>query len=72
MHTFILQDWTTIRGSVTGATVIQQETEWLDLGPYQDVVFWVDVREASGNPVLTLQTAPFKDESFCNRSRRAT
>jgi hypothetical protein len=68
MHTFILQDWTTIRGGPSGTvTITQHEPEWLDLGPYQDVAAWVDVKEAttgSNQPTLTLQTAPTKDESF--------
>jgi hypothetical protein len=48
MHAFILQDWTTIRGGVT--TVTQSEPDWLDLTPYQDIVFWIDVREAPTRP----------------------
>lgn len=63
MHTFILQDWTTIQGAAS-MTVTQHESEWLDLGPYQDVVFWVDVRNAAASPTLTLQTSPTKDDSF--------
>lgn len=62
MHTFILQDWTTIRGGVT--TVTQGESGWLDLTPYQDLVFWVDCREISGSPSITLQTSPAKDEAL--------
>lgn len=62
MHTFILQDWTTVRGA--NNTVIQSESEWLDLTPYQDVVFWIDVREVVGTVTLTLQTSPTKDEVF--------
>lgn len=27
-------------------------------------MFWVDVREATNSPTLTLQTAPTKDDSF--------
>jgi hypothetical protein len=68
MHTFILQDWTTIRGGGSGTiTITQHEVEWLDLGDYQDVAFWIDVKEATvspNQPTLTLQTAPTKDESF--------
>jgi hypothetical protein len=63
MHAFILQDWTTIRGSVT--TVTQGEDGWLDLTAYQDLVFWVDVREATGaTPQISFQTSPTKDESL--------
>jgi hypothetical protein len=62
MHTFILQDWTTIRGAVT--TIVQAETDWLDLSPYQDVVFWIDVKESTNTPTFTLQTSPSKDDSL--------
>jgi hypothetical protein len=65
-----LQDWTTIRGGGSVTTVTQQETDWLDLAPYQDVVFWIDVKEtthngtAGGSPTLYLQTSPTLDDSL--------
>jgi hypothetical protein len=62
MHTFILQDWTTIRGA-TSTSIIQGESGWLDLTAYQDCVFWIDTREITGTTVtMTLQTSPSKDE----------
>jgi hypothetical protein len=64
VHAFVLQDWTTIRSG--GATVTQSEHEWLDLAPYQDVIFWVTSSEASassGSVTLTYQTSPTKDDS---------
>jgi hypothetical protein len=71
MHSWILQDWTTIRGGGSVTTVTQQETAWLDLGAYQEVVFWVDVKENTNNstaggpgPTLYLQTSPTLDDSF--------
>jgi hypothetical protein len=70
MHGFILQDWTTIRGGGSVTTITQQETDWLDLSPYQDVVFWIDVKEttnnstAGGSPTLYLQTSPTLDDVF--------
>ena len=62
MHAFILQDWVTIRGGATQVTQSQQD--WLDLSPYQDVVLWLDVREQTGSPTITFQTAPAADESL--------
>lgn len=62
MHTLILQEWTTIRGGVT--TVTQQETDWLDVTPYQDAVFYVQVAKLTNSPTLSLQTAPTADESL--------
>jgi hypothetical protein len=64
MHSFLLQDRNTIRGSVT--TVTQGEDGWLDLTAYQDLVFYIDCREQSGSsaPTLTFQTSPTKDENL--------
>ena len=73
MHTFVLQDWITIRGQGTGGTppsglnIVQSEPGWLDLTPFQDLFAWVDVREVvSGgfNLDLYLETAPTEDENF--------
>ncbi|HEY3819495.1 MAG TPA: hypothetical protein VGL81_20135 [Polyangiaceae bacterium] len=64
MHGFILQDWTTIRGGGSVTTVTQQETDWLDLSPYQDIVFWIDVKEVTTTATLYLQTSPTLDDSF--------
>ncbi len=64
MHSYVLQDWITIRGT-SGATIAQGESGWLDLAPYQDVNFWLDVREFSGaTPSITFQTAPIKEEAL--------
>ncbi len=62
MHSFVLQDWITIRGT-TGAVITQGESGWLDLAPYQDVSFYIDIREFSpsaGNMVF--ETAPIKED----------
>lgn len=64
MHTFILQDWTTIRANNAGSTVIQSEEGWLDLSLFQDVFFWVDVREITGTVTLFFDTSPTADESL--------
>jgi hypothetical protein len=71
MHTFILQDWLTTRGS--NNTIIQSESEWLDLTQYQDLVVWLDVREFTGTTVtLNIQTAPTKDETFFSQGTMYT
>src|SRR5579883_1858565 len=56
MRSYLLQDWTTIRGASTLSTVTQQETDWLDLAPFQDVAFWIDVKEVTNTVTLALQT----------------
>ena len=66
MHAFVLQDFVTIRGGSTVATITQSEHEWLQLDGYEDLVVWIDVREvtlANNTFVqINLQTAPLKDE----------
>jgi hypothetical protein len=66
MHTFVLQEWTTIRGSSTGSglTIAQGEVGWLDLSPFQDLFAWVDIREVTGSVNLFLDTSPTEDENF--------
>lgn len=64
MHSFVLQDWITIRGVANG-TVAMSESAYLDLTPYQDVIIWVDCREFTGTtPAISFQTAPIKDETL--------
>jgi len=64
MHAYILQDWTTIRGATSVTTITQEEDGWLDLSPYQDVVFWVDAKSSTNTPTITFQTSPSKDDSM--------
>lgn len=63
MYSFVLQDWITV-GGAAGASVIQGEKDWLDMSPFQDVVAWIDIRNAptSNQPSLKLETAPSKDD----------
>ena len=63
MDSFVLEDWCTIRGQAS-TTVTQGESGWLDLSPYEDVVFWLLVSEVTSTPTLIFQTAPTKDEAF--------
>jgi hypothetical protein len=71
VYGYLLQDWITIRGSVLQAsppTVTQSEADWMSFQPYQDIVFWLEVKswQAGGLTSVNLdyQTAPAKDESL--------
>jgi hypothetical protein len=66
MHSYVLQDWITIRGQSLNQVVTQGESGWLDLAPYQDLSLWLDVREFSPAtpPIMRFQTAPFKEEGL--------
>jgi hypothetical protein len=64
MRAFVLQDWVTIRGATTISTVVQNESQYLSLDAYQDVVFWLQVSEVTGSVTLNYETAPIKDETL--------
>lgn len=64
MYGYVLQDWTTI-GASAALTIVQNESDWLALSSFQDVAFWIDVRNVSaGTATLTIQTAPTKDDAL--------
>jgi hypothetical protein len=68
MYGFVLQDWITIRGDKTITSVPQSESAWLGLSAFEDIVFWLDVREltlgAATSVTVNYETAPLKDESL--------
>ena len=71
MYGYLLQDWTTIRGSTLQLSppgVTQSEGDWMSFQPYQDIVFWLEVKSVTlgGLTSVTLdyETAPAKDESL--------
>lgn len=72
MHSFVLTDWITVRGS--NNTITQSESEWLDLTQYEDIFFWIETKEVTGAAVtLNIQTSPTKDEGlFATISANAT
>jgi hypothetical protein len=63
MYGYVLQDWITVRGSTT-QVFIQNESDWIGFSSFQDIAFWIDVREitSAGTLTLNLQTAPTKDD----------
>jgi hypothetical protein len=63
MDSFCLQTWTTITGGAGITTITQGANSWLDLQQYDDLVFFVDVKEADSNIQLQYQTAPVANES---------
>ena len=67
MRSLILADWTTVRGQSASpaSQITQDETLWLDLEQYTDVVIYLDCREVSGGGTgvtFFFETAPSKDD----------
>ena len=60
----LMQDWTTIQTS-GASTVVQNESEWLDMADFLDLVFYISTQQVSGTtPTLTFRTSPSKDEAL--------
>ena len=67
MYGYVVQDWITIRGAQSITSIIQSEQDWLGFSAYQDIVFWLDVREltnSAGTITMNYETAPTKDDSL--------
>jgi hypothetical protein len=66
MYSFVLQDWITVSGPNGTQPLIQNESDWLDLSAFQDVVAWIDVQETKPPtpPTLFIETAPAKDDTL--------
>ncbi len=67
MRAATMQDWITIKGQSTTTSVTQSDSDYLDLGPFQDATLWVDIREATsggGAFNLNFEHAPIRDEAL--------
>lgn len=65
MYGYVLQDWVTI-GNAGTTPIIQNESDWLPFSSFQDIAFWVDVRNVTLGTTVTidLQTSPTKDDAL--------
>lgn len=63
MDAILLQDWLTLNGPA-GGTIIQGATDWLDVGGFQDLVFWLDCRKVTASPTVSYQTSPREENAF--------
>jgi hypothetical protein len=61
MRSIIMQDWLTVRGVASGI-VIQSQTEWILTAPFQDITFYLDVREVTGTVTIAYETCPARDD----------
>ena len=66
MIAHVLQDWTTLRGSVVFFGIRQSPQGWLDLDGFRDLTAWVDVKQVTSGAgfSVNLETSPSEDESL--------
>lgn len=61
-HTFLLQDWTHLQATTQ---MVQDDSDWIDLAQFTDVVFYTSVKHFTGTAVTVhFQTSPSKDETL--------
>ncbi len=66
MDTCLLQDWITVNASDTGSpsSVTQSAHQYIDLGRFEDLVFYLDVRRYTGAVVaVNYETSPTRQDS---------
>ena len=63
MQTVLLQDWLTIAGHDGIGPIAQSAHDYVDLGDHEDLVFYLQVADASGGPALSYQTSPTRQDS---------
>jgi hypothetical protein len=63
MTGFVLQPFITIAGTAVNSTVIQSASAWVDVGQYEDLTLFTDVREVTGGPSITFETAPVAEDA---------
>jgi hypothetical protein len=69
MQSLMLSNWTTLRTPSSVSTTIKQpESQWLDVGDYQDLIGWLEIKEYSPTSGATLvfayQLSPTKDDAY--------
>jgi len=63
MQPIIMQDWITVRGTGTATSVIMSQADWIMTAPFQDISFYLDVRELTGSSLgIEYQTCPARDD----------
>jgi hypothetical protein len=63
MRGALVQEWITLKGGA-GTSVIQGVRDYLDAAYLQDLVFWIDVRTATGSAAMNFETAPLKEDAL--------
>jgi len=68
MHGVLLQEMIGIGNDSSIATQTQGEEFWLNTGPYQDAIFWIECRGVGVGPYtgisLSIETSPVKEDAY--------
>lgn len=62
MKTCLLQDWITVNAA-DNQVIAQSAHQYVDLGQFEDLVFYLDVRKFESGPILGYETSPTKQDS---------
>lgn len=64
-QSFLLQDWNTVQLAASDS-IVQAESDWLDLGPYTDLFGYTTTKQATAgvSATLHLETSPSRDNDL--------
>lgn len=66
MHPLLLQDWLALGCTARVTSVAQDQADWLKMGPFFDIMFWLDVRKLTtggGRVSMSYEIAPVEDDT---------
>jgi hypothetical protein len=63
MEGIIVQPWITLRSASSNYGIVQSAGAWIDVGDFEDLVFYTDVREVNGGVTMTFETAPVAEDA---------
>jgi hypothetical protein len=58
MQGFTVQDWILLKGGSSNFGITQSASGWIDIGDFEDLVLYTDVRDVSGGVTITYETSP--------------
>jgi hypothetical protein len=74
VRTYLLQDWTTLTGNSSVTSVKQSDEGWLELVGARDLLFYVDVAEATAavGPIVYVESSPTPDDELFSELTHVT
>lgn len=73
MYSLMLSNWTTLRTPAAVTTIKQPVSQLLDLGEFEDVIGWLEVKEFSGATFTwSYQFSPTKDDAYFTGTTAST
>ena len=63
MRSILLQDWLSVTADVTVTSIAQRDPYSLNIDPYDDLVFYLQVTAAAASGYMNYETCPADDDT---------